>query len=71
MFTAGFTDRIPHSLTQPAATLPLAIFFQLGTQFEEVQKRAYGAALILIAIVLVTSVLSRLLSAALGKYVVK
>jgi phosphate transport system permease protein len=31
IFTAGFTDSIPRSLTQPAATLPLAIFFQLGT----------------------------------------
>lgn len=71
LFTAGFTDRIPQSLSQPAATLPLAIFFQLGTPFEEVRKRAYGAALILIGIVLVTSVLSRILSARLGRYVVK
>jgi len=71
LFTAGFTDRIPESLTQPAATLPLAIFFQLGTPFEEVHSRAYGTALVLVIIVLVTSVLSRILSARLGKYVVK
>ncbi|MCL5105266.1 MAG: phosphate ABC transporter permease PstA [Armatimonadetes bacterium] len=71
MFTAGFTDQVPHSLSQPAATLPLAIFFQLGTPFDEVQKRAHGAALILIGIVLVTSVLSRVLSARLGRHVVK
>ncbi|HPN13343.1 MAG TPA: ABC transporter permease subunit, partial [Spirochaetota bacterium] len=40
LFTAGFSDRIPLSLLQPAATLPLAIFFQLGTPFPEVQERA-------------------------------
>ena len=28
LFTAGFTDSIPTSLMQPAATLPLSIFFQ-------------------------------------------
>ena len=71
MFTAGFTDRVPHSLSEPAATLPLAIFFQLGTPFEEVQARAYGAALILVIIILLTSVLSRILSARLSRYVVK
>ncbi|MHB1462478.1 MAG: phosphate ABC transporter permease PstA [Armatimonadota bacterium] len=71
LFTAGFTDRIPHSLNEPAATLPLAIFFQLGTPFDEVQKRAYGAALVLIGIVLVASILSRILSARLSRYVVK
>ena len=70
LFTAGFTDRIPESLTQPAATLPLAIFFQMGTPFKEVQDRAYGAALVLVMIVLVTSVASRVLSARLGRYVV-
>lgn len=71
LFTAGFTDRIPESLSQPAATLPLAIFFQMGTPFKEVQDRAYGAALVLVIIVLVTSILSRVLSARLGRYVVK
>lgn len=71
LFTAGFTDRIPGGLTQPAATLPLAIFFQMGTPFEEVHKRAYGAALVLVIIVLLASILSRVLSARLGRYVVK
>jgi len=27
LFTAGFTDYVPHSFKEPAATLPLAIFF--------------------------------------------
>ncbi len=71
LFTAGFTDRIPNSPFQPAATLPLTIFFQLGTPFEEVQQRAYAAALILIGIVLTASMLSRVLSARLSRFVVK
>jgi phosphate transport system permease protein len=71
LFTAGFTDRMPSSILQPTATLPLAIFFQLGTPYDEVQKKAYGAALILIGIVLVTSIFSRILSARLGRYVLK
>lgn len=71
LFTAGFTDNLPRSLTEPAATLPLAVFFQYGAPFEEVQRRAYAAGLILIGIVLVVSVLSRILSSKLSKYVVK
>jgi phosphate transport system permease protein len=62
MFTAGFSDQIPHSLTRPAATLPLAIFFQLGTPFPQVQERAYASALILTLIILATSIVSRALS---------
>jgi phosphate transport system permease protein len=68
LFTAGYTDRIPDSLTSPTASLPLAIFFQLGTPYPEVQKRAYASALILTIIVLVISLGSRLLSARLSKY---
>jgi len=61
LFTAGFTDNIPTSLLQPAATLPLAIFFQLGTPFPEVQQRAYASAAILTLIVLAVSLGSRYL----------
>ena len=71
MFTAGFTDRMPGALSQPAATLPLAIFFQLGTPFESVQKKAYGAALLLVILVLSMSILSRFLSARLSRYTAK
>ncbi|MDD5773875.1 MAG: ABC transporter permease subunit, partial [bacterium] len=39
LFTTGFTDSLPSSLFKPVASLPLAIFFQLGTPFEEVQAR--------------------------------
>jgi phosphate transport system permease protein len=71
LFTTGFSDNIPHSLLQPAATLPLAIFFQLGTPYPEVQQRAYASAFILICIILVVSFVSRILTKKLSKYVVK
>jgi len=41
--------------------LPLAIFFQLSSPIEEVQNRAYAAAVILTLIVLVISISARLL----------
>lgn len=59
MFTAGFSDSIPTSLSQPAATLPLSIFFQLSAPQAEVQDRAYAAALVLTIIVLVISLAGR------------
>jgi phosphate transport system permease protein len=62
LFTAGFSDRIPLSLLQPAATLPLAIFFQLGTPFPEVQERAYASAFILTVLILIISITARLLT---------
>jgi phosphate transport system permease protein len=71
IFTAGYSDAIPHSLMRPAATLPLAIFFQLGTPFPEVQQRAYASALILTIIILVISIVSRLLTRKFTRYIVK
>jgi phosphate transport system permease protein len=68
IFTAGYSDQIPQSLFRPAATLPLAIFFQLGTPFPQVQERAYAAALILTGIILATSLLSRLLAPRLTRH---
>ncbi len=62
LFTAGYSDQIPDSLLRPVATLPLAIFFQLGTPFPQVQQRAYASALILTIIILITSIASRLLN---------
>ncbi|MDR3218888.1 MAG: ABC transporter permease subunit [Dysgonamonadaceae bacterium] len=61
MFTAGFTDNIPVSLDQPAATLPLAVFFQLSSPIPEVRNRAYAAALLLTIIVLILSIAGRLI----------
>ena len=71
IFTAGFTDSIPYSLFRPAATLPLAIFFQLGTPIPEVQDRAYASALILTVIILIISVVSRILTKKFTKHIVK
>ena len=68
LFTTGFTDNIPTSLAQPAATLPLAIFFQLSSPIEEVQGRAYAAAFILTIIVLLISIISRYISNKLSKH---
>jgi phosphate transport system permease protein len=70
LFTAGYTDRIPTSLLSPVASLPLAIFFQLGTPFPEVQQRAYASALILTVLVLLISLGSRWLSQRLSRYVI-
>jgi len=71
LFTAGYTDRLPDSLFSPAASLPLAIFFQLGTPFPAVQERAYASALVLTIIVLGLSLLARGLTGRLNKHVVR
>jgi phosphate transport system permease protein len=67
LFTAGYTDNVPTSLSQPSATLPLAIFFQLSSPIEEVQNRAYASALILTVIILVLSFTARYFSRKLSK----
>lgn len=71
LFTAGYTDSIPTSLSDPVATLPLAIFFQLGTPFPQVQERAYACGIILLIIVLVICIGSRAFSKKFTKYVIK
>ncbi|MCX6559596.1 MAG: ABC transporter permease subunit [Candidatus Aminicenantes bacterium] len=71
LFTAGFTDSLPTSLFQPAATLPLAIFFQLGTPFPEVRARAYASAAVLTLIILIVSLAARWLSRKLKKHTIQ
>jgi len=71
LFTAGFTDRIPGSLADPAATLPLAIFFQLGSPFPEVRQRAYASAAVLTLIILLISLAGRAMSRKVTRHVVK
>lgn len=71
LFTAGYTDHLPSSLLRPVASLPLAVFFQLGTPYPEVQQRAYASALVLTGLVLVISLGSRWLAARLGRNVVR
>ena len=67
LFTAGYTDNIPVSLNQPAASLPLAIFFQLGSPVEEVQNRAYASAVILTVLILILSFSARYFSSKFSK----
>ena len=67
LFTAGYTDSIPTSLGQPTATLPLAIFFQLSSPVEEVQNRAYAAAVVLTVIILILSFSARYFSRRFSK----
>jgi phosphate transport system permease protein len=62
LFTAGYTDLIPVNLDEPAATLPLAIFFQLGSPIPEVRERAFASATILTVIILVISLVARYLA---------
>lgn len=71
LFTAGFTDNLPGSPLRPVATLPLAIFFQLGSPLPEVQGRAYASALVLTVLILIISVVSRMISRRLTRHVVK
>ncbi len=71
LFTAGFTDRVPTSLLDPAATLPLAIFFQLGSPLPEVRERAYASAAVLTLIILLISAAGRLITRRYSKHVVK
>lgn len=71
LFTAGYTDNLPRSLSDPVASLPLAVFFQLATPFPEVQERAHASAFILLVIVLLVSVISRLLGSRLSRYSVR
>jgi len=59
MFTAGYNDRIPISLFEPAASLTLAIFFQFNTPFRGVQERAYASAVILLAMILLLTSLAK------------
>lgn len=62
LFTAGYTDLIPVNLDEPAATLPLAIFFQLSSPIPEVRERAFAASAILTIIILFISLGARLVS---------
>lgn len=71
LFTAGYTDRLPSGLLQPVASLPLAIFFQIGTPFPKVQAQAYASAFVLTCIVMTTSIFAYYLSKELGKYVAR
>ncbi|MBV9963170.1 MAG: phosphate ABC transporter permease PstA [Parafilimonas sp.] len=61
LFTAGFTDLVPHKLSDPAATLPLFIYYQLQSPNEDLQNLAYAASIVLTMIILITSLTARFL----------
>jgi len=71
LFTAGYTDLIPVSIDEPAATLPLAIFFQLGSPIPEVRERAFASAAILTLMILVISLSARFLSNRYSKNIIR
>jgi phosphate transport system permease protein len=71
LFTSGYTDNMPRSLFAPVASLPLAIFFQIGTPIPEVQDRAYAAALVLLLIVLLVNIVARILSERFSRNVIR
>ena len=66
MFTAGFSDQVAHSLSDPSATLPLAIFNWI-TMPDPFPDRAYAAALVLTIIVLLLSLTSRIITRRITK----
>lgn len=68
MFTAGFSDSIPTSITHQTATLPLSVFFQLLCPQAEVQDRAYAGAVVLTLIILALSLLGRLISRRISRF---
>lgn len=67
MFTAGFSDAVPDSLSDPTATLPLAIFNWIIMP-EPFPDRCYSAALVLTLIVLILSLSGRWLGARFTKH---
>jgi phosphate transport system permease protein len=71
MFTAGFSDNIPTRLSDPAPTIPLAIFQLLNAPREAVRQRAYAGALILTVIILFISITSRLLARRYNRHVIQ
>jgi len=70
LFTAGYSDELPRTIYDGAASLPLLIYYNLTMPGEESQKQAYAATLLLLIIVLTISVISRILSAKFNKYTI-
>ncbi len=71
LFTAGYSDNLPRSLLEPVASLPLAVFFQLGMPFPEVRARAYASTLVLLLIVLILSLASRILAKRFSRNIIR
>ncbi len=68
LFTAGFSAAVPLAPGDPAATLPVAVFTLVNSHIPRVQERAYAAALVLLVIVLLLSIITRAAARYLGRY---
>jgi phosphate transport system permease protein len=71
LFTAGFTNRIPTSIYDSTAALPTMIFQLSTSSLPVVRQKASAAALVLLIMVFVISILSRTLSKRYMKHVIK
>jgi phosphate transport system permease protein len=71
LFTAGYSEYLPRSLTEPVASLPIAVYQQYLSPFPEVQQRAYASATALLLILLLVSVVSRLTAARFARHIVR
>jgi len=71
LLTVGYSDIVPTSLNNPVATLPLAIFLELGSPYPHAQQRAYASAIILLALVVMLSLAARFSTAKFSKFVVR
>lgn len=71
LFTAGYTNAIPESLSEGSATLSLTIFSQLNSPYPAVQNQAYASGLILTVMILAVSLTARLFSRKFTQNVIK
>lgn len=71
LFTTGFSNHVPTSIFDSAASLPTMIFFLTTSPIPEVRDRAYAAAFILLCIVLTINIVSRRLTKKFGTFVIR
>jgi phosphate transport system permease protein len=71
MFTAGFSGSIPTSLTDSTASLPMAVYVQITSPYNDVQDRGYASALVLLVLVLLISLVSRLIGRRFSRHVIR
>ena len=71
LFTAGYSNNIPGSLFDGAASMPVLIFRYYNSPFAAVRERAYAAAFILFIIVLLISIISRTITKRYTRHLIK
>jgi phosphate transport system permease protein len=60
LFTALGNNQWSTNLNEPVAALPLQVYFGAQSAYEVQKQQAWGGALVLVGLVLITSILSRL-----------